>query len=164
MLFEHSRAIAWQRPFFQNFQDFVSLPVTERRRFMNVPNGMAVLDLYCRYSNIASFCVRHCNYTQVGLDVTYVSKAYRRHICNNAEYIVADVSDDVFREKESLDQVPLSRVLHYLSTEHVSKSGRLIVIEPAISSDQCISPRLSIPLTQGAYLTDSQGYVNLFKY
>ena len=162
---------------YKTFKSLVSPPAMEKKtiyEFMNVPDGATVLDLGCGYGDIARFYVNRCKYIGVDSNVGYISEARRRNKDNNAEFIVADISDALVHDKGPFDLVLLSGVLHHLSSEqvismakdakkHVSQSGRLVAIEPVFSPDQRLSARLIIASDRGRFVRDQDGYTNLLK-
>jgi len=162
---------------YKTFKSLVSPPAMEKKtihEFMSVPDGATVLDLGCGYGDIARFYVNRCKYIGVDSNVGYITEARRRNKDNNAEFIVADISDALVHEKGPFDLVLLSGVLHHLSSEqviamskdakkHVSEYGRLVAIEPVFSPDQRLSARLIIASDRGRYVRDQDGYTNLLR-
>ena len=160
---------------YKTFKSLVSpksmetLTVTE---FLSVPDGARVLDLGCGYGDIARFFVNRCSYLGIDSNESYVKEAQRRNSQTNAEFLLADLSDDVVKQRGPFDLVILSGVLHHLTSEQVialasaseellSPSGRFVAIEPVFTPDQRLTARLIIASDRGRYVRDVDGYKTL---
>jgi cyclopropane fatty-acyl-phospholipid synthase-like methyltransferase len=146
-----------------------TLTVTE---FLSVPDGARVLDLGCGYGDIARFFVDRCSYLGIDSNESYVKEARRRNSQTNAEFLLADLSDEVVKQRGPFDLVILSGVLHHLTSEQVialasaseellSPTGRFVAIEPVFTPDQRLSARLIIASDRGRYVRDVDGYKTL---
>ena len=157
---------------YKTFKSLVSpksmetLTVTE---FLSVPDGARVLDLGCGYGDIARFFVNRCSYLGIDSNESYVKEAQRRNSHTNAEFLLADLSDEVVKRRGPFDLVILSGVLHHLTSEQVialasaseellSPTGRFVAIEPVFTPDQRLSARLIIASDRGRYVRDVDGY------
>jgi len=160
---------------YKTFKSLVSpksmetLTVTE---FLSVPDGARVLDLGCGYGDIARFFVDRCSYLGIDSNESYVKEARRRNSQTNAEFLLADLSDEVVKQRGPFDLVILSGVLHHLTSEQVialasaseellSPTGRFVAIEPVFTPDQRLSARLIIASDRGRYVRDVDGYKTL---
>jgi SAM-dependent methyltransferase len=144
------------------------------REFLSVPDGARVLDLGCGYGDLAPFYTNRCSYVGIDSNAAYIAEAKRRNAGNNAEFVLADISDPEVLKRGPYDLVLLTGVLHHLPTEHVlnivsaaknlvSISGRFVAIEPVFSPDQRLSARLIIASDRGRFVRDKDGYLNLLK-
>lgn len=160
---------------YKTFKSLVSPKSMETRtvtEFLSVPDGARVLDLGCGYGDIARFFVDRCSYLGIDSNESYVKEARRRNSQTNAEFLLADLSDEVVKQRGPFDLVILSGVLHHLTSEQVialasaseellSPTGRFVAIEPVFTPDQRLSARLIIASDRGRYVRDVDGYKTL---
>ena len=162
---------------YKTFKNLVSPPHLVAKtieEFLQVADGLSVLDLGCGYGDIAHFYANRCKYVGIDSNESYIEEARRRNAHNDAEFIVGDVSDPEVRSRGPFDLVLMTGVLHHLPNQHVaevvkgsrelvSPTGRFVAIEPVFSPEQRLSARLIIAADRGRYVRDADGYINLLK-
>lgn len=157
---------------YKTFKNLVAPPKLVRKtidEFLSAPDGSTVLDLGCGYGDIAPIYANRCIYVGIDSNPKYIDEAQKRNMGNDAEFIVADISDPQVLQRGPFDLVLLTGVLHHLPNEHVesivsaakslvSASGRFVAIEPVFSPDQRLTARLLIASDRGRYVRDLEGY------
>jgi SAM-dependent methyltransferase len=160
---------------YKTFKSFVAPPKLVQKtieEFLQVPNGASVLDLGCGYGDIASYYAGRCSYLGIDSNESYIENARKRNSENDAQFIIADISNPEVLQRGPYDLVLLTGVLHHLPNEHVSNivasamglvgsSGRFVAIEPVFSPDQRLTARLIIASDRGRYVRDLDGYTSL---
>ncbi len=160
---------------YKTFKNFVAPPKLVQKtveEFLHVSNGASVLDLGCGYGDIASYYAGRCSYLGIDSNESYIESARKRNSDNDAEFIIADISDPEVLQRGPYDLVLLTGVLHHLPNDHVSNivasalnlvgtSGRFVAIEPVFSPDQRLTARLLIASDRGRYVRDLDGYTAL---
>jgi 2-polyprenyl-3-methyl-5-hydroxy-6-metoxy-1,4-benzoquinol methylase len=160
---------------YKTFKNFVAPPKLVQKtieEFLHVPDGASVLDLGCGYGDIASYYAGRCSYLGIDSNESYIVSARKRNSDNDAQFIIADISDPEVLQRGPYDLVLLTGVLHHLPNEHVSNivaaamnlvgtSGRFVAIEPVFSPDQRLTARLLIASDRGRYVRDLDGYTAL---
>ena len=162
---------------YKMFKNLVSPPHLVAKtveEFLQISDGLSVLDLGCGYGDIAHFYADRCRYVGIDSNESYIDEARRRNSHNDAEFLVGDVTDSEVRQRGPFDLVLMTGVLHHLPNEHVadvvdgsrelvSATGRFVAIEPVFTPDQRLSARLIIASDRGRYVRDEEGYINLLK-
>lgn len=160
---------------YKTFKNLVAPPerfISTIREFFDVAEGSKILDLGCGYGDIAHFYSGRSKYLGVDSNESYIKEARRRNGHNDAEFLVADVSDDEVLRRGPFDLVMMTGVLHHLpdelvshiaraSKELVSPSGRFVAMEPVFDPDQRLSARLIIASDRGRFVRDAPGYTAL---
>ena len=162
---------------YKTFKNLVAPPSKVARTisdFMQIEDGQSVLDLGCGYGDVAHYYAHRCKYVGIDSNPSYIQEARRRNESNNAEFLVGDISSSEVLDRGPFDLVMMTGVLQHLPNEHVlaiadsskklvSKSGRLVAVEPVFAPDQRLTARLIIAADRGRFVRDSDGYTNLLK-
>jgi 2-polyprenyl-3-methyl-5-hydroxy-6-metoxy-1,4-benzoquinol methylase len=162
---------------YRNFKRLVQLEdrtAGVAREFLKVDSGGSVLDLGCGYGDWATFFVPGASYLGVDHNEAYINVARKLNAANNAQFAVADVSDDVVASQAPYDLVFLSGVLHHLDNGQVAglcsqvapllrDSGRMVAFEPVFEPNQRLSARLIIAADRGRFVRDEPGYRSLLE-
>ena len=85
---------------YKTFKNLVSPPHLVAKtieEFLQIADGLSVLDLGCGYGDIAHFYANRCKYVGIDSNESYIEEARRRNAHNDAEFIVGDVSDPEVR-------------------------------------------------------------------
>ncbi len=160
---------------YKTFRGCAALPKLVQKtieEFLHVPNVALFLDSGCGYGDVASYYAGRCSYLGIDSNERYIENERKRNSVNDAQFVIANISNPEVLQRGPYDLVLLPGVLHHLPNKYVSNivasamglvgsSVRFVAIAPVLLPGQRLTARLITALDRGRYVRRLDGYTSL---
>lgn len=136
-------------------------------KYLQVENGMKILDIGCGPADVRGFIKKDVTYVGFDFEQSYVEKARTRY--PGSTFHCEDVSKFHFPPEEKFDRILISALLHHLdddgashvlssASKLISEKGFVLCVEPVRLNPQNFIARKLIDMDRGQNVRGPEGY------